>query len=70
MANTDLYGLKIEPNCEYCSNNRTPNLLPTCSVNCKIDEKGKCKKFSYDPLMRTPKNPPPLADFTKEDFNL
>lgn len=69
-SNTDLYGTKIEPKCEYCSNNATPDLLPTCSVNCKIDEKGNCKKFNYDPLMRTPRNKPPLTGFTKDDFKL
>ena len=70
MSYTDLFGKKIEPNCEYCTNNSTPDLLPTCSANCAIDEKGNCKKFNYDPLMRTPKNKPPLASFTKKDFEL
>ena len=39
-------------------------------VTTGYDENGKCKKFTYDPLLRTPKKRPPLAKFTKEDFKL
>ena len=70
MSYTDLYGKNIEPNWEYCANNSTPEQSPTCSVKCTIDEKGNCKKFNYDPLMRTPRNKPPLGNFSKEDFKL
>ena len=68
MKHTSLYGTRIDPNCEYCSHNTTPKLSPNCAVHCEIDENGKCKKFAYDPLLRTPKKRPPLAKFTKEDF--
>ena len=67
MKHTSLYGTRIDPNCEYCSHNTTPELSPNCAVHCEIDENGKCKKFAYDPLLRTPKKRPPLAKFTKED---
>ena len=70
MKHTSLYGTRIDPNCEYCSHNTTPQTSPNCAVYCEIDENGKCKKFSYDPLLRTPKKRPPLAKFTKEDFKL
>ncbi len=70
MKHTALYGSHIKPNCDYCSNNTTPDLSPTCAVNCEINEDGICKKFVYDPLMRTPKKRPALAKFTKEDFEI
>ena len=70
MKHTSLYGTRIDPNCEYCSHNTTPELSPNCAGHCEIDENGKCKKFAYDPLLRTPKKRPPLAKFTKEDFKL
>ncbi|MFR5070246.1 MAG: hypothetical protein ACLTE2_11120 [Eubacteriales bacterium] len=50
MKHTSLYGTRIDPNCEYCSHNTTPELSPNCAVHCEIDENGKCKKFAYDPL--------------------
>ncbi len=70
MKHTTLYGTNIQPDCAYCSHNKTPEQAPVCGVNCKIDENGQCKKFMYDPLLRTPKKRPPLTKFTKEDFDL
>ncbi|MEE0251766.1 MAG: hypothetical protein UEE41_00035 [Acutalibacteraceae bacterium] len=70
MKHTSLYGTRINPNCEYCSHNTTPESLPNCAVHYEIDENGKCKKFSYDPLLRTPKKRPVLAKFSKENFEL
>ncbi len=70
MAQTALYGSNIEPSCEYCSNNKTPGDTPTCTAHCVMEQAGNCKKFNYDPLMRTPKPKPPLRRFSKEDFAL
>ena len=69
MKHTSLYGTRIDPNCEYCSHNTTPELSPNCAVHCEIDENGKCKKFAYDPLLRTPKKDLLLPNLQKKILN-
>jgi hypothetical protein len=65
-----LFGSKIEPNCEYCSHNSSTDSGAVCSLGQKIDENGKCSRFAYDPLLRTPKSTPPLREYDENDFKL
>ena len=67
----ELFGKSIEPNCQYCTHNRAgEEEAPFCALHQIPEEDGACRRFSYDPLRRTPKNLPPLPKFDPEDFSL
>lgn len=71
MAVTKLFGNSIQPSCEYCSRNTTPNgEEPTCAFLQHMDENEDCTYFAYDPLLRKPKVLPPLKQYREEDFTL
>jgi len=67
-----LIGKDIEPKCAYCAFGETASDGQT--VLCKkmgiSEPDGACKKFSYDPLKRSPERRPKLPDFSAEDFSL
>jgi hypothetical protein len=68
-----LFNKKIEPSCAYCLHG---NAIGEGQVACLkkgiTDADSSCKKFSYDPLKRTPEPPQKLkkSDFSEEDFIL
>lgn len=65
----NLFGNKIEPACEYCDKYDTDGEKYFCSANKEI-KNGKCRKFEYNPTLRTPKGEAELMKFSKEDFEI
>ncbi|MEE3333439.1 MAG: hypothetical protein VZR54_04080 [Ruminococcus sp.] len=64
-----LFGEKITPNCVYCQN-FLPDCQPCCALNRTINQKGKCRKFDYNPTMRQPMAEANMMQFSKEDFEI
>lgn len=66
-----LFGNGIEPNCQYCRHNGGTETNALCVLKLEM-KKGKCKKYSYDPLMRKPRSAPSLRSegFHEDDFKL
>ncbi|MEG1551409.1 MAG: hypothetical protein RR355_03990, partial [Oscillospiraceae bacterium] len=62
----------ISPKCEYCMNARKSPDGNTmlCTKKGIVDNDYCCKKFKYDVLKRTPRKPPKLSEFSKDDFSL
>lgn len=69
-AKHNLFGNHITPDCGYCGQNRTPEQEPTCVLHKVMNEDGCCEAFTYDPLLRKPKNLPALRRFDADDFKL
>lgn len=67
---TKLFGNQIEVKCEYCENNTEIDGECACKLSRSIQPDGSCPRFSYDPLMRAPKNPPALRQHDAEEFKL
>lgn len=65
-----LFGGSIEPNCEYCSHSSNTNGSISCVIGHSIDSNGNCRRFAYDPLLRTPKSLPPLKKHDADEFKL
>lgn len=67
-----IIGNGIDPKCEYCSFGRLSPDGDTvlCIRKGIVSVTGSCKKFSYDVLKRKPVIPPPLPEFTPDDFKL
>ena len=61
-----LFGAEIEPDCSYCSH----GVDGCCALKLEIGRDGGCARFSYDPLLRTPRSLPPLREYSEEDFQL
>lgn len=64
-----LFGQNISPDCSYCSHAVFENEIIYCTKSRRI-EKGKCKSFKYDPLMRVPKKSAFKKTYTADDFRL
>ena len=67
---TPLFGGSVEPSCAYCRHNGGRG-EPVCTL--RLQPQGEaCKRYEYDPLLREPKNAPPLrtSQFSPEDFQL
>ena len=67
-----LFGSNIQVNCALCQRNLAREGE---RVRCGLDlypEGGICKKFLYDPLLRTPSTAPKLQKerFSPKDFEL
>ena len=60
-----LFGNNIAVDCSYWAANGEQICVKNKAV---ID--GKCRKFSYNPLLRKPFKPPVLPKFDPEDFQL
>lgn len=65
----NLFGKNIEPNCDYCDRFDKEGDTFICTAKKEI-KKGKCRKFEYNPTLRTPKSENNLMDFNKEDFDI
>lgn len=64
-----LFGDEIEPDCSYCVHG--PGPAETCPCrNPEEDGAAACRAFQYDPLLRTPRTPPPLKKHDPGDFEL
>lgn len=66
------FGKHIDPACDYCLRGKrtADNLMILCKKKGVISPFYCCRKFIYDPLMRTPKRAPALPKYTQEDFKL
>ena len=60
----------IPVRCEHCARSLSGEEGTVCSLGRSLSETGKCRKFHYDPLKRTPQNLPPLRKYNPEDFQL
>ena len=67
-----ILGENVPPKCEYCvfSAPAQDGALLRCQKKGDVKSDDTCKKFSYDPLKRTPLRPKPLQTFSAEDFEL
>lgn len=64
-----LFGENILHNCDYCQHSVVESGTSFCKVKKKINAKGKCPKFTYNPTMRKV-SLQTLGDYSKEDFTL
>ncbi len=66
-----LFGKSIPVSCEHCSHSAlgTEGAL-VCTKKRVRKEDGACRRYKYDPLKRTPQNPPELPEYRPEDFAL
>lgn len=64
-----LFGKNIAPDCTYCNNAVFENGGIACQKD-KMIQDGKCRAFSYDPLLRVPASVSLSGSFTAEDFQL
>ena len=64
-----LFGNNISPDCRYCNNNKNTDRGNYCIKNKRINN-GKCRRFDYNPLLRTPKPQPNLNTYNQMDFIL
>lgn len=65
-----LFGNNIETDCSYCQNFNRDSENQGCMLGRQINDKGKCRKFDYNPTLRTPKAEARMLEFSKEDFEL
>jgi len=65
-----LFGNNIAVSCLYCENCIVNSDGEQICVKNKIITNGKCRRFSYNPLLRKPFRPPVLPKFDPEDFQL
>ena len=64
-----LFGNNITTDCSYCENSIFENGAFGCKKNRTI-KNGKCRKFTYDPLMRVPVSISLKGNYSAEDFRL
>ncbi len=64
-----LFGNNIVPACTYCEHSKTEGERQYCSLN-KTLRNSKCKKFKYNPIMRTPHTMAPLRKYDQESFKI
>ena len=62
-----LFGKNIVPSCAYCVHSKTEGSSQFCDAR-KVLKNGKCRKFTYNPIMRTPRGAAKLPSFKSDDF--
>lgn len=65
-----LFGKNIAVDCEYCDNCIIDSQNAQICIKNRCIKNGKCRSFSYNPLMRKPFKPPVLPKYNPEDFIL
>ena len=65
-----LFGKNIQPDCAYCDNSAYDRQGFRVCRRGKTIQNGKCRAFSYDPLLRVPQSVSLSGNFTAEDFKL
>lgn len=65
-----LLGNEIEPRCEWCANFSDANGEKQCRIGRDAGNEDACRDFVYDPLLRTPKGPPPMKKHDPGEFTL
>ncbi len=63
------FGDNIIHRCEYCQNSVIESETEFCKIKKKINSKGKCSGFNYNPTMRKV-TLQAIGDYSKEDFSL
>ena len=71
MFKKPIYGSKIAPACAYCLHGSpaADNRMVLCKQRGVVSPYSSCRKFVYDPLMRTPRRQE-LPHFDPKDFSL
>ncbi len=64
-----LFGKNIEPDCKYCSYSGIDKGIMGCQKS-KVIKDGKCRSFTYDPLLRIPASVSISGNFSPDDFKL
>lgn len=64
-----LFGRNIVPSCTYCQYSKTEGSTQFCEAH-KTLRNGKCRKFRYNPIMRTPRGAVKLPTFKNDDFSI
>ena len=62
-----LFGNNIVPSCSYCEYSKTEGNQQYCIKN-KAIKNGTCRKFKYNPIMRTPHSMAPLKQYEPDNF--
>ena len=62
-----MFGNIIAPSCDYCIYSQKKENTQYCTKN-KTLINGQCKKFEYNPIMRTPLGAASLPKYKAEDF--
>lgn len=68
--NAPLFGASVPPNCLYCENNLVGKDPAVCRFGLEPPQKGTCKRYRYNPMLRQPKAQPPLPEFDPDEFKL
>ena len=68
--NKKIIDKNIPPSCEYCSHRSTGENDNFCTLTSAPITVKYCKKFSYDPLRRVPRQEPRLPVFSIDSFKL
>ncbi|MBQ3418064.1 MAG: hypothetical protein IJH32_09580 [Ruminococcus sp.] len=69
MKMKKVFGNNIVPSCSYCEFSQTEGEKQYCTKNGTL-RNGKCRKFRYNPIMRTPHTMAPLQQFDQESFTI
>ena len=64
-----LFGNDIVPACTYCSHSKKEGNTQFCNAH-KVLKNGKCRRFSYNPIMREPRGAVKLPTFDKKEFSI
>lgn len=64
-----LFGKNISPDCSYCEHAVFEQGRISCAKAKQLID-GRCRAFSYDPLMRTPVSITLHGTYTADDFKL
>ena len=64
-----LFGSQIVPSCSYCNHSEKEGSTQFCNIH-KVLKNGKCRRFSYNPIMREPRRSAKLPTYTKKDFSI
>lgn len=69
MRKNKLFGKNIELSCNYCVHSQIKNDCQFCTAN-RVIKNGKCRKYSYNPIMRVPMRMNNLPKYDPSDFAL
>ena len=64
-----LFEKNIKPDCRYCAFSANGQGSTGCQKSKELKD-GKCRSFSYDPLLRVPVSVSISGNFTADDFKL